>query len=298
MYFKSEEEIKLKLKKLNLIKIWDYIKSYIRPTIDFGYKKKDDIFIEIGCSKIGGCPDLPENIEWPKFYDHTQSFIAQINLKDLKKYDVENLLPDKGILYFFYDLFSYTKEKDETGKAGTVIFNTTESNLTRKNPPEEILLEHEKDYKPELIFKSAIINKFSSGLTIPFVDHIVMEELEEKDIISQDELYENYLEGIFDEENSKPLVARMLGNSENKQNEMETTCFYLTKNGKIWWQLDDQEKKQEKEYLNGWILLFQIWYIKELKLNIHDGGAIYYWIHKDDLKEKRFDKVLAIMQSG
>lgn len=59
-----------------------------------------------GDSKLGGNPDLPSTLEWPRYHGKPMVFLAQINLEELKGLDVENVLPDRGILYFF----SYFKE--------------------------------------------------------------------------------------------------------------------------------------------------------------------------------------------
>src|SRR5438477_1753892 len=57
----------------------------------------------IGETKLGGCPDLPPSFEWPSYRDRPQSLIAQINLAEVHPYDVEGLLPESGLLSFFYD---------------------------------------------------------------------------------------------------------------------------------------------------------------------------------------------------
>ena len=64
--------------------------------------------ISLGQSKIGGKPHLPKNFEWPYFegvnFDNEiksrpLSFIAQINLEEIKKYDKDNILPNSGISF-------------------------------------------------------------------------------------------------------------------------------------------------------------------------------------------------------
>ena len=55
-------------------------------------------------SKIGGKPYLPKDFVWPYYQELPLSFLAQINLEEVKSLDKDNLLPDKGMLYFFYEL--------------------------------------------------------------------------------------------------------------------------------------------------------------------------------------------------
>ena len=64
--------------------------------------------ISVGASKLFGSPDIFEGFEWPSIEvdgeEYDLSFIGQINLKDVAKYDTEGLLPKKGMLYFFIDV--------------------------------------------------------------------------------------------------------------------------------------------------------------------------------------------------
>src|SRR5574341_1891507 len=52
-----------------------------------------------GSSRLGGQPDLPPEIAWPVGL----SFIAQVNLLQTVGHDIERLLPQQGLLYFFYN---------------------------------------------------------------------------------------------------------------------------------------------------------------------------------------------------
>ena len=71
-------------------------------------------------TKVGGIPDLPPDFEWPYFENlrkwptssrHPLSFIAQIRLDELIPYNIEHLLPNHGILYFFFDLETYEDQE-------------------------------------------------------------------------------------------------------------------------------------------------------------------------------------------
>jgi hypothetical protein len=64
----------------------------------------DDEIMPIGCSKLGGVPDLPPGIEWPSTNGHSHRFFAQLRLDELSLFDVCGLLPwTTGMLYFFED---------------------------------------------------------------------------------------------------------------------------------------------------------------------------------------------------
>ena len=58
-------------------------------------------------------------------------------------------------------------------------------------------------------------------------------------------------------------------------------------------------KPQYADKASEWILLFQVDIISnsEFELMIGDSGRLYYYIRKDDLKNKRFDKCWFMTQS-
>ena len=57
-------------------------------------KATDDLFMH---SKWWGNPDLPQNFDVPD----DMTFICQIRCDEIAEFDKENLLPHKGMLYFF-----------------------------------------------------------------------------------------------------------------------------------------------------------------------------------------------------
>ena len=79
---------------------------------------------------------------------------------------------------------------------------------------------------------------------------------------------------------------------------MEEQCAAITKGfiGGI-----DSPKKYREEVIKdskNWILLFQMDAIKvdDYELMFEDYGHIYFWIKKEDLKNKNFDNVWLILQ--
>ena len=62
-----------------------------------------------------GFPDLPDGVDFPLLPEEEDdsyegegelllTFICQIKLDEIARYDKENLLPHEGMLYFFADL--------------------------------------------------------------------------------------------------------------------------------------------------------------------------------------------------
>ena len=79
------------------------IKNNINPTTE-------DL---AGKSHWWGFPDLPESFEWPCNNDgDLLTFICQIRLEDVAELDVDNILPHKGMLWFFADLDYFLGDLD------------------------------------------------------------------------------------------------------------------------------------------------------------------------------------------
>lgn len=72
--------------------------------IDFR-KTDEDLFLK---SKWWGNPDMPKDLDVPD----CSTFICQIRCDEIAKFDKDNLLPHKGMLYFFAELDYYFGDFD------------------------------------------------------------------------------------------------------------------------------------------------------------------------------------------
>ena len=79
-------------------------------------------------SRIGGKPYLPKDFIWPTYTSYEDkitrhlSFLCQINLEEIKDYDVDYILPTTGLLYFFYDCDSLCFGFDPRDKGSAKIY--------------------------------------------------------------------------------------------------------------------------------------------------------------------------------
>lgn len=62
--------------------------------------------LQPGTSRIGGIAHWPKTWPWPE----DVRFHAQLNIQDFKPYDLENVFPEKGILYFFHEEYGDTED--------------------------------------------------------------------------------------------------------------------------------------------------------------------------------------------
>ncbi len=87
-----------------------------------------------GVSKFGGRPYLPKNFVWPKEKE-TLHFLFQINLKEVKPFDLEDKLPEKGMI----SVFANEEEYD-----GGVAFFHDDVDLVKTSHPTESSAKKEK----------------------------------------------------------------------------------------------------------------------------------------------------------
>ncbi|ALO24985.1 DUF1963 domain-containing protein [Leptospira borgpetersenii] len=78
---------------------------------------------KLGKSKLGGKPDLPENLPYPKNANgYDIPFLCQLNLGEF-----DNEIASEGILYFFCQL-------DDTTEYGAVLFSKDTKSLISSDP--------------------------------------------------------------------------------------------------------------------------------------------------------------------
>ena len=182
-------------------------------------------------SKIGGRPYLPKDFVWPYYQELPLSFLAQINLEEVKALDKDNLLPDKGMLYFFYELetqeWGYSPQ--DKGCAKVFYFEDT-SNFELIDFPEDM-----EDYYKIPEFK---VN-FKSNISLPsyedfdnlnedekilekYKTHKNFKDFEDKLFDEYSEIYDEYMESIESH-------TKLLGYPDIIQNSMEEECAAVTR---------------------------------------------------------------------
>lgn len=238
----------------------------------------------IGASKMGGVPDLPLGMEWPRTEDGIPlSFIAQINFEEVRPHDKNAELPEKGMLWFFYDCSDEGMPWgfDPGDADGWRVFYREDAELETAEAPEEL----------EVSFTEAAI-RFEQRIDLPGYD---------SDILGDTELPEEEDDAYFDwMEEREGSCNKLLGHSDNIQDGMELECEYVT-NGIYCGDPSGYEKAKAMgldKNAGRWKLLMQVESNEELGMMWGDLGRLYLWITDEDLKAKRFEKTWLILQCG
>ena len=98
----NADELRARLDAWHLGRIRDAVVALAAPTVWVHVQRAAEEGIPVGASKVGGHPDLPQDIEWPAWHE-PMAFLAQVNLAEVAPHDTEHALPQSGLLSFFYE---------------------------------------------------------------------------------------------------------------------------------------------------------------------------------------------------
>lgn len=202
------------------------------------------------------------------------SFIAQINLTEVSQFDKDNLLPNSGMLYFFYSAEQEVWGIDykDKNKFKVIYWNGNLSELQRIDFP--------KDLPEYSCFKPCSV-EIKSEISLPSYGHEIYDDFAD----GEDDIF---WEEVYNDGN----LNKLLGYSDNIQEEMELECELVT-NGLYCGDpsgYNDPRAKKLEPNAKKWRLLLQIDSNEENGMMWGDVGRLYFWIKRDDLLNKDFDK--------
>lgn len=254
--------------------------------------------LSLGSSKFGGKPYVPADFVWPwyegngfddEIKNRPLSFLAQFNLEEITEYDTDHQLPEKGMLYFFYDLETMKWGFDPKDKGSArVFYNENIENLQPMDPPSEL----GQDWiVPE--FKM----EFQGRTSLP--DY---EEAENFLVgLDWDQYEEERQMFLTDAEISDEGESKLLGYADTIQGAMLMECEQVTQ-GIYCGGMPPKVTEQQQEILRKdsmeWTLLFQMSDLEgeDFELIFGDCGSIYFYIRKSELEQKNFDNVWMVLQ--
>lgn len=251
-----------------------------------------------GRTRFGGRPDVPPDFVWPRYegkgMDGTVraralTFLAQFDCKELAGYDSEGLLPGRGVLSFFYEADSQRWGFDPEDAGCARVFWFEDASILI---PAEFPADMHEDFQLPLIHVM-----FRQEASLPG-----WEDFSEKWPDADDEKFDEVMEALGIEE--PDVCSRLLGWPNVIQNSMAAECelvgqgYYL---GGSWETVPKETFRQAEETsLENWRLLLQLDMVEngDFCLMFGDGGRIYFYIRREDLLARRFDRVWLILQCG
>lgn len=251
-------------------------------------------------SKFGGRPAVPADFEWPRFEGENfdgevasrpLSFLCQIDLTEVHKYDKENLLPERGLMLFFYEqnTMCWGFDPADAGCARVYYFEDTGA-LAPAEFPDDL----DDEYKVREYDLA-----FEAKASYPSFEELECHSDADPDWDDYEEAAEKLGYDIDCERH------KLLGYANAVQGEMLTECERVTRglycgNPESYEKTSEDEKADIDRAATDWILLFQLASIQEddYELMFGDLGDLYFYIRKQDLAERNFDKVWLVLQCG
>ncbi|MCR5681632.1 MAG: DUF1963 domain-containing protein [Clostridiales bacterium] len=266
--------------------------------------------LPVGVSKIGGLPDVPADFVWPTYEEDGHSlplcFLAQIDCRIASAADREGLLPQEGLLSFFYELdtMKWGFDPADRGSARVYWFPDLTSLCRTPPPPEFGWPDWMEGPLPCLPLT------FEPRPSVPCYEDFCETE-EERRILPQfpsGHFWEYYDEAArslgWDEESAEAERSKLLGWPDILNNPMFVDCeavtggFYIGDDG--WMDRLTYEEKvtMHRRALEDWILLFQLGTLRAGDRAIYwgDAGHLFFWIRREDLARRDFSKIWMIMQ--
>lgn len=259
----------------------------IRPSIRLTAQQVLAEAIELGATRMGGVPDLPEGVEWPKKDGRPLTPILQLRMSDVLRLDREAVLPRSGWLCFFYDAVEQPWGFEPAHRDGwkVLYFDVPLDRLRRLPVPAQ----------PDGVYQPCLV-RVKAEDTLPDSSALITEGVLEHMSADFDAYFDLVYDYICGEDGCR---HRLLGNPNVIQGEMRFTCQYAS-NGIYCGDLSAEEDPRARALEPGvedWVLLLQVdsdedgpgwmW---------GDCGRIYFWVRKQDLAHLNFDHAWVELQ--
>jgi uncharacterized protein YwqG len=285
----TRDELAKLIRDSRISHLGDQIASRIRASIRLRTQPAELNDIPLGATRMGGVPDLPPGVDWPRNDETPLAFIAQVSLADVTELDRERVLPSNGWLCFFYDSANQPWGYDPAYKSGwrMLHFDAPADSLRRATPP--------AFGGGQTAFEPCEVTAEAED-TLPDTSALITEGVLEH--MSDD--FHAYFEFVDEYAGSDAGCRhRLLGNPDVIQGEMRRSCQFAS-NGLYCGDpsvYDDPRADVLARGAGEWILLLQVdsdeggpgwmW---------GDCGRLYCWIRKQDLAQRDFDHVWVILQ--
>ena len=243
-----------------------------------------------GTSRLGGLPDLPSGSIWPRWRDKALSFVAQVNMADIKNLDVDNIFPDMGLLSFFYNQYQWLEGEPFGQDMWQVIFTSLDSTSLEPLPAPPNFGENRLYPSCRLTFQVEItLPPFESYYGFKHLGYTYQHGIDTKLKLLYDRIWDLMMQ---DQDHCR---SRLLGHPDQIQGDI----FLEAYSGSLSKTLDLVSTSiydDTNTAITEWVLLFQLDSEDQAKMMWGDVGRLYYCIRKEDLRSLAFDKVICTMQ--
>jgi uncharacterized protein YwqG len=255
----------------------DAMVPHVRPCVSIRIDEEPLRNPRHGGTQIRGLPDVPPGWEWPTRNGAPLTLLAQFDCEEFKPVDYFKQLPHAGVLSFFYDLLDRPWGDEADARSAAVVQYFPDSSALRRADSDDAT----EAYGMKL-FQTWEVPSQSRWFNRRF-GHLSDDQ--------QFNDYAYYLEDVV-ADGILPIDAhQLLGYATREQShDIELQCELrhrglkeLSKNNSSYPVID--------RAADDWILLAQFAWDDERLTHEFGSGYIYYFIRRQDLREKRFDPI-------
>ncbi len=254
-------------------------------------------------SRVGGLPDLPSGMAWPKRGEKPLVFVCQLDLAEVQQRLRDPAIPSAGLLSFFYEADEWTSgSSPEDRGAWSVLL--LQDPVSPQGPPDLALASRPSGYDPATWgFQEAGV-VLAPRISLPDKEHVLLEgfELSAEDWDAYgallDELRKAHEPTQLRDGSEHSHLTQFLGYPAEIQHDPFITT-QLASHG-----IGDAEVEWESDDVMGllgarsaWRLLLQVDSISEIGMDWADGGLLYYSIREEDLHARQWENSWLVMES-
>lgn len=223
-----------------------------------------------GCSKIGGYPHVPADFQWVRNDEgKALTFLMQINCEDIHNIDEDNIFPEKGMLYFFYDFENEPWDSEDNGYAVCYCDGDISSFEPCPFP----------DEAGENYFRYAEENCVIDEQPVEFFAVPDLPEYDDNEDAADKYSYEEYEAARY----------KLLGYDPDA---------YAEDYFKLGGYSNSIQCGLSEVFDSSYVQLCQLstFESENCGFMFGDGGSLYFYIKKDDLSSRRFDRTEITLQ--
>lgn len=244
----------------------------------------------MGASRVGGFPNLPQEMLWPTWKEKPLDFLAQIRLTDVARLDADGVLPSSGLLYFFFatNEMPWGQTADDRA-AWRVLYSDTTRGLERSRP-----LGIEESEIRGMDYPTCSLRFFEEWTVPSWESHPVLAMELQKD---EEAAYYEVEERVRETNHPEP-INRLLGHPDQIQGDMLMECEIRSQGFHPGNYTYGPGRSRFKAKASAWRLLLQLDSDDQAGFMFPTGqlGRLYFWIREHDLRDRNFENAWAIMQ--
>lgn len=233
-----------------------------------------------GQSRIGGVPDLPASLAWPKdpLLDHYLCFILQINLAELPKFS-DNPLPTSGMLYLFAD-------EDGDYAEQVVVYRGSEALQPAQLPDDAVFI---TDWYDDLVTHRLTFRLSPELPCWATTDYEALREhISDEDFVLHD----------INKSLAGASIGKLLGHVSGIGHDPRTDAFVVREVNHEWRFNYEQRATLDMTPAQRWRNLLQVDTSHAVNLMFGDAGYLHILIHDEDLQRQDFSRVYVNLESS